>query len=154
MALPVEGYPGMYRISVPRVADGVCQDLADAFGAVVVEKPAPCIDCAGDGNGVGRMLTNFIDAPIGEPFWRRRLGCPAGTVIGDDVTTAARRVKHEAIATDAGRLRFDHALHGAGGNRRVHGVAAGPENIDGGRRGQRMGCRRHAPRRHDGRSAG
>ena len=145
------------RKAVGGNADCGLQRGRQAERAVIGDQLRPGIDSARHRHGMGRFALDRCDALFLIPadsgsLWgaarsgqqRRQKGPRAArSVEGDDVF-AFRRIEAETIAADAGRMRLDHALHGAGGDRRIHRVAALLQNGDGGDGRERMRGRRHA----------
>ena len=126
------------------IADGGLQHRVEAHGAVVREQPLPGADGARHGDRMRALEADGVDAPLPEPVHAqpRRRGTRAVDGVGRH--PAARRIEREAVAADAGRLRLDHTLDGAGRDRRIHGIGARSQHLDRRRRGQRVRGRRHA----------
>ena len=68
----------------------------------------------------------------------------ARTIQRNHRAAAGGHVKAEAIPANAGRAGFNHALHGAGGNRRIHGVPTGAQDFKRGKGGLGHGGCGHA----------
>ena len=76
-------------------------------------------------NAVGfDLLVTFLEIPA----QIRRLGRPAGAVVGNDFAATLRYVEHEAVAADSGGLRLHHGQDGRRTDRRIDGVATGPQH--------------------------
>ena len=60
---------------------------------------------------------------------RRSAWRTARTIQRNHRAAAGRHVKAEAIPANAGRARFNHALHGTSGDGRIHGIAAGAQDF-------------------------
>ena len=150
---PIERDPLGDRVAVPGEGDGRLKHFAQALGAVILQQGGPGIHGAGHGDRVGRLLADLGDALLREPAGIGGGRRPSGAVEGNHLAAALGREEHEAIAADAGRLRLDDALHGAGGDRRVHGVAAVLKYPQRRHRGERVRGGGHAVHRVDGRAS-
>ena len=71
-------------------------------------------------------------------------GARPGTVQRHHLRRPGRHVQAEAIPADPGRVRFDHALHRAGGNGGIERIAARAQDIERGKCGLRHGGGGHA----------
>ena len=126
-----------------RLNDGKCdpggrfQEFGQRLASVIGVEPTPRVDRAGHRHRVGRERVDRADPARGVPAGLRGLGRPAGAVQREG-RAARRRVEHEAVPADPGHRRLDHALHGHRRERRVHGVAAGPQDLHGGERRPRV----------------
>jgi len=117
-----------------------------------VEDRRPGVDRTRHDHGVDRVAGDGGDASRHERLERRARAGAAGAVVTPD--RLPRHVQHaEAIAADAGHLRLDHAQHRDRGDRRVGGVAAGAQRLDGGKARQRMRGGGHALAGDDRRAA-
>ena len=117
---------------------------------MVVQQLLPGIDGARNGDGKGGIARDLGCSDRRPAAFQRGPGRSAsGAVEGHDPVLAARRIKGKAVAADAGRAGLDDALHGGGGDRCIHGIAAVLQDIDCGQGGKRMRGRRHALARHD-----
>ena len=124
-------------------ADGGLQRVPQAQRAVIGDQLRPGVHRARHRYGMGRFAGNGGDSLFPIPVDCGGLRRPARSVKGDDVF-AFWRVEAEAIAADTGGMRLDHALHGAGGDGRIHRVAALLQDGDRGDGRERMRGRRHA----------
>ncbi|MCY1295847.1 hypothetical protein D9M70_452070 [compost metagenome] len=141
VAVPIDGDPFGDRKSLLRVADGGLQQFTERHGTETPVQLAPSIDRAGDGDGVHRGERDLVQSLFQQVFGGEALGRATRTVEAIDPTAfgeigAGGGEENEIVAADAGRARLHHALHGAGGNRGVGGIAAATQNLDGGERGK------------------
>ena len=132
------------RKAVFRAADRRLQQFVEALGPMRVEQQLPARNGAGDGDGVRRVMVARGGTRGFDRVDRGGGGRMAGAVDRDNLAAARRGIEAEAVAAETGRLRFDDREHGAGRNRGVDGVAAGAQDLDGGKRGDRHRGRRHA----------
>ncbi|MHC2409549.1 hypothetical protein ACVJGC_002140 [Bradyrhizobium diazoefficiens] len=143
LVLPVERDSGRDDIALFRRLDRGLEQAVEAELAVIAQHGREGVDHAGDRDRVRRGQRHGRDLALEIPVGIRRLRCPAGAVIGDDLAFTARLDQREAVAADAGRLRLDHAEHGRAGHSRVHCRAALAQHLDRGQRGLRMRGRHH-----------
>jgi hypothetical protein len=111
------------------------------------------VDCAGDGHGMdagfGQRQTAARSGAVGiEP---RR--CPPAAVVANRLGSTRRKIKRKAVASNAGRLRFDDAKHEACRDCCVYSIAALSQSRQGGGTGQRMGGCDGAIEARDGRTS-
>jgi hypothetical protein len=143
LVLPVEGDAWRHHVALFRRPDRRLQQPIEAEPAVVTQDPLPGVDRARHRYGMRRGQRHRMDLPLQIPLDISRGGGPARTVIGDDLALALRLHQRETVATDAGRLRLDHAEQRTGRNGRVHCGAAGAHHLDRGKRRLRVRGRHH-----------
>ena len=123
--LPVEGDAGRDDIAFFGRLDRRLEQSIEAEFAVVAQDRRPAIDRAGNGDRVRRGQRDRIHIALEIPFRRRRLRCAARAVIGNDLALALRLDQREAIAANAGRLRFDHREQRGSRDRRIRSRPSG-----------------------------
>ena len=141
-------------VAVTRISDRGCEDPVERHAAMVTVQLDPGIHRAGHGYRMRRMPFDAGHALFQHPFGIQRFRRASRPVESCDGVAAPRRIETEAVTADAGRLRFDNRLHGAGGKCRVHGVATILKDTDGRLGRQGVGSARHSIRSGNRRTAG
>ncbi len=132
----------MDRMALFGEADGGGEQRIEPLAAETGGEFLPGGDGAGDGNRMRGVVFEPIEAAGGEIFGARIGGGAARAVEGEDPALRRRPVEAETVPPDPGRLRLDHPEHRAGSDRRVHGVAARPQDVERGEGGGgHRGCR-------------
>ncbi len=151
---PVEGDARGDRIAVLGIVDGAGEQPLQRQRAMIGVQPGPGRDGAGHGDGVGAGLGDLAFEPERFQLLDGGGGRRAAAAVQRDGRLALRRIEHEAVAADAGHVRLDHALRRHRGQRGVHRIAAGREDLQpgGGRQRVRGGDRGVA--RHHRRAGG
>jgi hypothetical protein len=150
--LPIQGDARRDHVAFFRKPDGRPQNFVQPFAAMCCEQHLPGAERAGDGYRVGRNRAQFENSGFVQRVHAERSGRAAGAVQGDD-GLAIGLVQAEAVAADAGRLRFHHGEHGGRGNGGIQRVAAGAQHLDGRECRLRHRGRGHRPSGIDGAAA-
>ena len=127
---PVEGDPVIDREAVAGITDGRLQHIAQGHGAVIGRELRPGVHRARHRHRVGALAGQFVDTGFRIPIRGGSGRRPARTVERNDAL-AVRGIKAETVTADTGGLRLHDALDRHRGDGRVHGVAAGLQNLNG-----------------------
>ncbi len=106
------------------------QQLVETLAAVIGKKLRPGIHRARNCHSMRALIINLLETEIAQLLDRGQAGREARAVYRDRRDTSLGRVKGEAIAADASRLRLDDTEHCAGSDRRVNRIAAGIKHLN------------------------
>ena len=140
---PVERDPRLHRDAAFGGIDCRLQHAVEPETAMRLQDFVPGLDCARNRHGVDRIGGDVFQPLLDQSLGAHRRTGAAGSVIAPD-RLAGPRHQTEAVAADAGHVRFADTGDRHRGDGRIGGGAAGAHDLHRGKRGERMRGRDHA----------